>query len=52
MANIRIFAYLLIVLIIVNCALARATNGDEFISREKRYYYHSIINIYFQNFKI
>jgi len=45
MATIRIFAFLLILLIIINCALARAMNDGDLISREKRYYY-LIINIY------
>jgi hypothetical protein len=46
MATIRIFAFLLILLIIINCALARAMNDGDLISREKRYYYYLIINIY------
>jgi hypothetical protein len=37
MANVRIFALILILLIIVNCALVHGKNLDDTVSRDKRY---------------
>ncbi|CAF0979389.1 unnamed protein product [Rotaria sordida] len=39
MANVRIFAFLLILLIIVNCVLAREGDSDDVHHREKRLFY-------------
>ncbi|CAF2581741.1 unnamed protein product [Rotaria sp. Silwood2] len=36
MANVRIFAFLLVLLIIVNCALVQAQDFDDILHREKR----------------
>jgi hypothetical protein len=49
MANIRIFALLLILLIIVNCVLIEARSVDEIIHRDKRFDSTLKLNLYFRN---
>ncbi len=49
MANIRIFALLLILLIIVNCVLIEARSVDEIIHRDKRFDSTFKLNLYFRN---
>jgi hypothetical protein len=51
MANVRIFALILILLIIVNCAQVHGKNLDDTVSRDKRYEYQSIITYVFLIFE-